>query len=280
MRLDPAQLEAAIRRNDPAAVRDLLRDATESDRTRCAKALEPFLTGPKFRMPEIVMLAPEQFMEFLGSGFQDKPAAIQRQEEEQEELNRDYDAWREIANGLAFQIAALGLAGGVAVAARVLSDFPISFSGTTQAEIDFVAAVLADRRSDWLADLVDRHLRQFPNGFAAWPLARALVRLGAIDRPTVPEYATLMPSGVLREDHEEGYVGVRRQTPAEALLTDPGVFEDEFWRLFTVPDAGAVLEKEDRTFAWWATSGDWEATATWTEGVAQLCAAGHIDRDS
>ncbi len=126
MALVPAEVEAAVRRGDAPAVRELLRGATEPERASCAKALKHFLKGPQWQMAAPVMLAPGQFMRFLGSGFQDLPAAVAEQQRQQDELNVGYDAWREIANGLAFQLAAFGLAGGVAAAAALAQDFPHS----------------------------------------------------------------------------------------------------------------------------------------------------------
>ena len=55
------------------------------------------------------------------------------------------------------------------------------------------AGVLADRNPPWLADLVERRLTaRVPLGLSTWPLARWLVRLGAIERPAVPEYGAEM----------------------------------------------------------------------------------------
>jgi len=136
------------------------------------------------------------------------------------------------------------LAGGVAIAAKLASDF--GSWRTTAAEVEQVAVVLADRSPDWLADFIDRHLKhQF--GIAAWPLARALVRLGAIPRPDVPEYATLMPNGVTWHAHEGN---AQVQTPLQALLADAGLLEDEIWRLFAVPEAGKVLADIDGRHEW------------------------------
>ena len=44
---DPALLDEAVKRNDPARVRDLLKDATEGGRRACAKAMRLLLTGPE-----------------------------------------------------------------------------------------------------------------------------------------------------------------------------------------------------------------------------------------
>jgi Family of unknown function (DUF6493) len=273
--LDPQLVEAAIRRGDAAAVRDLLSHATESDRAACAKALKEFLRGPKWEPPELVMLAPEQFAAFLGSGFQRPPQAVRRQQEDYERRNREYSAWRDIANGLAFQLASLGLAGGVAIAARTASEMS-SWGSVGTADVDLVAGVLADRRPDWLADFVRRHLRtEF--GFPAWPLARQLVRLGAIPRPDVPEYTTLMPYGARWQAQGPGGNDAPWPDPAPALLADPGLLEDEIWRLFTVPEAAAELDRADSRSGWW-DGAKRARPQTWSEGLAQLCAAGHLDR--
>jgi uncharacterized protein DUF6493 len=281
MSLDAVELEAAIRRNDAAAVRELLRPATEPERAACAKALKSLLTAPKFHLPEPVFLAPQEFMDFLSSGYQRKPAGIEEQEREFGERSRGYDAWREIARGLAFGAAQFGLAGGVAAATRLARDFYDTGHNweTPEDDAQLVAIILADRRPDWLADFVDRHLRQSdqsPAGIYAWTLARALVRLGAIPRPDVPEYTTLMP-GYLpgRRRDEDGRWQAR--PPAEALLADPGLLEDEIWRLFTVPDAGLELERTDR-MPDGCVDGVLVRSPGWAEGLAQLSAVGQIDR--
>lgn len=45
---DAAAVEAAVRAEDAAAVRELLADATEADRRALAKTLKPLLDGPKW----------------------------------------------------------------------------------------------------------------------------------------------------------------------------------------------------------------------------------------
>jgi hypothetical protein len=280
--LDPELLEAAIRRDDSAAVRDLLKDATESDRAASAKVLKEFLRGPKWPDEPIMIMLPEQFAQMMRAGRQPElPDEIQ---EQQAERRREYDQWQKVANTRAFQLAGLGLAGGVTIAAKLASDFP--YMRTSKAEIQQVAEVLADRRPAWLADFMDRHLKlwgQYPLGIPAWPLARALVRLGAISRPDAPEYTTLMPSGAQwdTDSDDKGRVHQRwpPPTPAQALLADPGLLEDEVWRLFTVPDAGKALADQDRVGEWSEVSGWTKPKQTWAQGLAELCADGHLDRD-
>jgi Family of unknown function (DUF6493) len=270
--LDPQLLEAAVRRGDSAAVRDLLKDATESDRAACAKALKGFLTGPKWHAPDIVMLAPQQFMQFARSSYQDTPVAL-RLQEERAERNADYVKWLKVKSTTAFSLAALGLAGGVAAATRVAADLgPGQYP--TPADVEQIATVLADRQPDWLAEFVDRQLQdQF--GVLAWPLARALVRRGVIGRPSLPEYTTQMPGSAPWMAYTGR--GHGRATPAQALLADPGLLEDEFWRLFTVPDAGHVLDQEDRKIRGWEED-ERRGLQTWSKSIALLCAEGHLDR--
>jgi hypothetical protein len=274
----PTQLEAAIRRNDAAGVRDLLRDATERERKSCAKALRPLLRGPQWPgLEPLFVVAPEELADLIGTGVRKRPSAERQREREQ--LERDYDEWREVASGIAFHMAVFGLIGGVAAAARAAWD--ISGHSRCDPEIDLIAAVLADRAPDWLADLVDRHLRlwaRYPLGIPAWALARELVRLGAIARPDLPEYTTLMPGGVFLATQPPGRRGGPAPTPAEVLLGDPGLLDDEVWRLFTVPDAGLTLEQADRT-ANWMQDIDHAPRQTWSESLAHLCALGKLDRD-
>ena len=176
------------------------------------------------------------------------------------------------------------MAGGVAAATRLAADYPLRYwdSGPTgphdfpALDTELVAQVLADRSPAWLADFTDRQLRQF-GGIDAWPLARMLVRLGAIPRPAIAEYTTDMPLGLERTDPGyTGYGGSSRPT-AELLLADPGLLEDEVWRLFTVPEASTALEKADRWLAMPDDSGA-PRTATWSGALAQLAADGHLDR--
>ena len=271
MALVPAEVEAAVRRGDAPAVRELLRGATEPERASCAKALKHFLKGPQWQMAAPVMLAPGQFMRFLGSGFQDLPAAVAEQQRQQDELNVGYDAWREIANGLAFQLAAFGLAGGVAAAAALAQDFPHSLPYLSARQQ--VALVLADRCPPWLGEFADRHLRA---DFTGWTLARMLVRLGVIPPPTVAEYTTGMPAGLKMADQDD-HGGMTGPEPEAALLADPSLLEDEVWRLFTVADAGFALEREDRRPSWW--DGEAAQSQTWAQALTRLNAARKLDRN-
>ena len=109
--------------------------------------------------------------------------------------------------------------------------------------VDLAVDVLADRRPPWLRDfpavLVDDK-----NATSGWLLARALVRSGLGERPDHPNYALHM----IRD-------GLGR------LRRDPGLLENEVWRLFEIEGASSQLY------------------ASWAETLAELARDGLIDRE-
>lgn len=270
MSLDHEQLEAAMRRNDAAGVRDLLRTATEADRRAAARALRDLLRGPRYELPEpILVSSPDQVMRLLMHHQHDHDHPTARE--------RALDAWHQMAGGTAFLAARLGLAGGVAQAVKVAEDHT-SHRELPEAEFDAVAGVLADRRPDWLADFVDRRLTaEWSFGIDCWLLARRLVRLGAIGRPEVAQYTVKMPARLWHVSWDDQEESLRlAMTPAQALLADPELLEDEVWRLFTVPDVGRELERLDRDRL--LTSDGAEVTGAWADSLATLSEQGHLDR--
>jgi len=203
--LDPGLIEQAVRGGDARRVRELLSGASEAERQACAKALRPLLREP----------------------------------EEPEEPGEVFRGRREFSATPAFVTAAVGLAGGRAAAVRAMHDLMWGWGNHWLPEAGFraIVGVLADRKPPWLADLVDRLLRdRFQSGLDAWQLARRLVRLGAIERPGVPEYAIMMLGGLCARSDARGWL------PLNALLDDPGLLGDEVWRLFTEPGVGAKLD--------------------------------------
>lgn len=270
MSIDHEQLEAAIRRNDATGVRDLLRTATEADRRAAARALRDLFRGPKFELPEPIMItSPDQLLRLMMSR--------QHEHHHSSPGEREREAWYEVARGTAFLAARLGLAGGVAAAVKVADDHT-THEELPDAEFDAVAGVLADRRPDWLADFVDRRLTaEWGFGIDCWLLARRLVRLGAVARPDVAEYTVKMPGRLwhVSWDHEDESLRMA-MTPAQALLADPELLEDEVWRLFTVPDVGRELERLDRDRP--VTSDGVEVPGAWADSLAWLSEHGYLDR--
>jgi len=251
---DPGVLEEAIRAGDAPRVRELLRDATEADRKACAKALADLLKGPEFPMPQLIMLGSMQ--DAIGFVFEKMAKSMAGVREQPSPGEQEYRTWHQLSQTPAFLAAAAGLAGGRGPAAKILDD--VSSWDLPEEAYDVIAGVLADRRPDWLAELVRSRLTmRFPRGADPWILARRLVRLGAIDRPDVPEYTTLMPQTLM---YAGGYGG---RSVLESLLADPGLLDDEVWRLFSVPGAGHWL-------AW----GDDQ----WLRALAAVAERGMLDR--
>jgi Family of unknown function (DUF6493) len=258
MTLDPRLLEEAIRRNDAAGIRDLLRDASEADRRAAAKTLKSLLTEPKFELPQPVFAASREEYELLRIRAYWEASRDKRKKREREK-------WYAMARTVALRAARVGLAGGVAAAVKVVGE-----ERWPRAHLDVIAQVLADRQPPWLADFADRLLTgENLDGLHPtndWPLARRLVRLGAIGRPQVPEYATRFPAAVAygKWTQARGHQWV--VTPYDALAADPGLLDDEVWRLFTVPDAAWRLD-QDRT-----------AGEGWADALARLAQEGSLDR--
>jgi hypothetical protein len=147
------------------------------------------------------------------------------------------EGWLQLARRLAFQAAAFGLAPGAIPAGRhayLLSRI------LSAAELEILARVLDDRRPPWLASFVDRRLAARNAGPDAWVIARRLVALGAIERPAIPEYTTRMLVA-LRRFALNGPT-MSHVDPLRELLADPGLLEDEVWRLFTTPGVTRGIE--------------------------------------
>jgi len=247
MSLDPELVRQAIERNDAVGVRELLRHVTEPDRRACAKALRPLLAGPDFsQLARIHFPSQEQLAEGL-PGVLSMILGLMTEDQHQPEdaaADRVRREWNATCNSAAFLAASLGLAGGPA-AAHIAADRCDSWQQPADPDFDVIAGVLADRRPPWLADFVARKLRaRWESGLCSWTLARRLVKLGAINRPDVNEYTTKMPFA-LRLRKQGGRVWHNQPElvhPVDALLADPGLLDDEVWRLFTVADVAVQLD--------------------------------------
>src|SRR6201995_4374812 len=254
MSLDPGQLAGAVVARDTRRGRALLRDATEPDRMACGASLQSFLAGPEI------------------------PAGPTGQEEEglteEERLQLEQRYTRLNAAAVA---ARSGLADGVRTALwAVISPQWIS---PWDDDFDEIVRVYADRRPPWLAELAEQRLQeQFvgsgvsagsQGGVEPWPMVRRLVRLGAIARPAVAQYTTRMPASLYHEgwmNGRPGQPGARvgpLSRPLDGLLADPGLLDDEVWRLFEVPGAARELAK---------------CQGTWEEALVTLSERGLLDR--
>ncbi len=268
MSLDPARLESAITRNDVLEVRELLRDATEPDRRACARQLQSFLRGPdlgalpiSYQVPELTS-APD--LPGLVAVIFDRIVRDQR-DGRYAAADRVREQWHATRNKPAFLAASLGLAGGVA-SAHIAADRCDPWCQPGSDDLDAIAGVLADRRPPWLAELVRRKLRDRSDlGLGSWNLARALVRLGVIERPDIPEYTTKMAAALclrMGSGGPDDWFVVRN--PLTSLLDDPGLLDDEIWRLFTVPDVALMLARGD---------------GRWEDALVTLAERGRLDRD-
>ena len=288
MTINPELIRDTVARGDAPGVRDLLREATEADRRAGAKALRPLLRDDPALLERLFSVAsmepltpenrPADMPDFMANLFMQIPGAFLIKDHRDTPEGQEHAEIMGLRGSVAFLVAALGLAGGVAEAARLAWEYE-SFREAGEPELDAVAGVLADRRPPWLADFIGRHLEQQARfrglGFPAWPLARRLVRLRVIDRPDVAAYTTLMPWGLHRLNELSGHRWGLVATPAEELLADPGLLDDEIWRLFTVPDAAREVERVER---WWL--GEEPAPgSSWAESLVALAEQGHLDRD-
>jgi hypothetical protein len=252
MSIDPQQLAAAVLAGDVRQVRGLLRDATEADRRACAESLKSFLIGPEIRR--------------LPTGLDYRGLT----EEERILLKRHYTRL-----GAAAVAVKSGLAGDLhtALAAARQTNSLVS---PWDDDFDEIANVHADRRPPWLAELADQRLQdQYAGnplfvggqgGLEAWFMARRLVRLGAIARPAIAQYTTRMPVSLYREQVISGQPRARRvllHHPLDGLLADPGLLDDEVWRLFEVPGAARELA---------------QCKGTWEEALVTLSERGLLER--
>jgi hypothetical protein len=284
MSIDPGLVRDAVARKDARGVRDLLRDATEADRRACAKALRPLLRDDPALVERLLSVSsmepltpenrPPDMPDFMADPFAQMPGAFLIHDHMDTAEGREYQEIRALRGSVAFLAAALGLAGGVAEAGRLARDYH-SYTKWAEPELEAVVGVLADRRAPWLADFIDQQLTaRWGFGIPTWTLARSLVRLGVIGRPAVAEYTTHMPRALHHIAELGGHRWRLTATPAEELLADPGLLDDEVWRLFTVPDAAREVERLESL--WHGNEAIPEQS--WAESLVTLAEQGHLER--
>jgi hypothetical protein len=207
MTIDVETLATAVRGNDPAAVVDVLRGASEQDRARGLREVTK-------------LLGISSLTNFMGI----YPKT-------------------ELINS-ALMLAGYGLVSGRKAALSVTDlhlvppRTPIPTGNSRGPASDLLEEVLADRRPPWLPDLVDAMLEGSYGG-GGWHLTRGLFRLGVLERPTSSGY-TITMIWSLKYSRRGGHAGI-----SAALLADPSLLEDEIWRLFTVRDAGFAIQRAD-----------------------------------
>ncbi|WP_225079096.1 MULTISPECIES: DUF6493 family protein [unclassified Streptomyces] len=151
--------------------------------------------------------------------------------------------------GVACQTGAAGVASWIAAA-------DMRWSGVSPAVL---LRVLADRETDWLADLANRLAQRPATAQVPYELMSALVRLAGCPVPTTDAYVRGWVQQV-------GGNWRRGNTLLERLRTDPHL-APLVAALFEVNDIGGLLE--------WAAD---EGPAGWHGALAQLTAEGPLDR--
>lgn len=210
MTLGAEEIKQAVLDRDETRVRELLRDATEAERRACAAELAEFLAG------ERVPGWPRQDQVIFTAAFGVAAVGLARN------ATAAYQAWERVHL--------------VTVNAAVPPPRPV---------LDAITGVLADREPRWLAKFADRMVREswVTARMEYWQIVRNLVNLGLIGKPEHPGYTVGMIHGAGRWRTE-------RNEPALSFFqADPGLFDDEAWRLFTVPEAAAELSRGDGGWA-------------------------------
>lgn len=242
---DVAALETAVRTQDTASVRDLLKGATEKDRRTALKSLRS-MEGPK-------------------------------------EWLRDSGrfGWHLLGENLAWVAVLIGCGGHKeALAALQTGSF---HARLTSGHYDVLADVLAERDPAWARQLLIRKMeRRYEVGVWSWPLARRLIRRGVISLADFDAYPITMIYVFAQEMPRGGRSAPRplKQPTADfgdgsdqlarALLDDPGLLEDEVWRLFTTPGVGAEIDA--------GFYGHYPSGAQWAGALAILAGQGHLER--
>jgi len=129
MTINPELIRDTVARGDAPGVRDLLREATEADRRAGAKALRPLLRDDPgllerlFSVASMEPLTPENrpadMPDFMAKLFMQIPGAFLIKDHRDTPEGQEHAEIMGLRGSVAFLVAALGLAGGVAEAARL-----------------------------------------------------------------------------------------------------------------------------------------------------------------
>ncbi|MFO1044455.1 MAG: DUF6493 family protein [Planctomycetaceae bacterium] len=128
---------------------------------------------------------------------------------------------------------------------------------------DWLPEVLKIRRPDWIAHWASHQLADELN--PQWGTVRKLVRAGLCPTPSDDNYIIKMVHGFW-----ENRVDNREWQLIDGLRADPGLLEDEIWRLFQVepPGKGVLLFPNDLD----------GALMSWGHSLKELSASGEVDR--
>jgi hypothetical protein len=128
---------------------------------------------------------------------------------------------------------------------------------------DWIPEFLKARRPDWIERWVSLQLADEFN--PAWVTVRTLIRAGLCPTPTDDNYIIKMVHGYWDE-----WLADKNWQLVDSLRADPGLLEDEIWRLFQVepPGKGVLLFPNDLDGSF----------MSWGNSLKELSATSEVDR--
>lgn len=134
----------------------------------------------------------------------------------------------------------------------------------TRPDDDHICQLLMDRQPKWVSQWVPTLLDE-PNYWQRWTLIRRLISAGLAEKPEHPNYYLAMISGLGgRRSRHNKEVSIE-----QSLREDPGLLEDEVWRLFEYDGGG------ENSLANWDR---FTRSQTWNEALVSLAKKGHLPR--
>lgn len=131
-----------------------------------------------------------------------------------------------------------------------------------------IASVLISRRPRWLDSWVRKRL-DGERARISWPLLRALLEAGLVEKPEYDGYTALFVEAMRGYEHGEASSYI---PTSERLRNEPELLEDEIWRIFD-------CENPALTSDWYARGKAAPANyETWSEAFVRLANDGDIDR--
>lgn len=129
---------------------------------------------------------------------------------------------------------------------------------------DDLITIIAARKPDWVDRFIQRELE---GDFTRWSAVRRLVREGIAPRPASDAYIQKMIS-----THAGAWGHRDRETHLiDRLHADPGLLEDEIWRLFEIdPSEGSLFSYDEASWG--------DGRNSWGKALLSLATEGAIDR--